>query len=244
MSKIWMMGGVAATALMAVLAATPEPARSSQDLLAKAQSEFATKARTAVMQRRVAQDATQAASQDPAVLEEIAAPQPAPYMVASLESLPPSPAARAETPVIAAAPVPVERSVEVPVVTGNSESIVTKASAPVADAAIVEKTAEVTVSPQPAGVVPESEPAAIAAAATPPVIEQVAPSTDAAVRPDAAARPHAAVTRKTRRASNQLATGHTTRQSEPGVSLDAMPRSLRSLRARAPEIAAMIERYM
>ena len=56
MSKIWMMSSVASIAAVAAMAWGAQPARSSQDWLAKAQSEFATKARDAVIQRRLSQE--------------------------------------------------------------------------------------------------------------------------------------------------------------------------------------------
>ncbi len=48
MKTVWMMSSAAAVAAVVAMVWGAQPARSSQDWLAKAQSEFATKARNAV----------------------------------------------------------------------------------------------------------------------------------------------------------------------------------------------------
>jgi hypothetical protein len=52
MTKIWMISGAVVAVSVAVMAWSPRPARTSEDLLGKAQSEFAIKARDALIQRR------------------------------------------------------------------------------------------------------------------------------------------------------------------------------------------------
>ena len=54
MTRFWMMGGVAIAVSVGVMAWSPRPTPASEDLLRKAQSEFAIKARDALIQRRMA----------------------------------------------------------------------------------------------------------------------------------------------------------------------------------------------
>jgi hypothetical protein len=58
MRKFWMMGGAIIAVSVAAMAGNTQPVRSSESLLGKAQSEFAMKARDALMQRYMAQSAT------------------------------------------------------------------------------------------------------------------------------------------------------------------------------------------
>lgn len=58
MTKLWMIGGTIAAVSVALMVWDPRPARPSEDLLRKAQSEFAIKARDAVTQRYMAQSST------------------------------------------------------------------------------------------------------------------------------------------------------------------------------------------
>ena len=91
MTRFWMMGGVAIAVSVGVMAWSPRPTPASEDLLRKAQSEFAIKARDALIQRRMALAPTSAL------------PSPSqPYMVASLEPVAPPRIAIAETPAEAA----------------------------------------------------------------------------------------------------------------------------------------------
>src|ERR1043165_4331559 len=80
MNKFWMMGGAIIAVSVAAMVWNARPVRSSENLLGKAQSEFAAKARDALIQRQMAQTSTA-----PAV---VAPPKPetlSPYVVASLE---------------------------------------------------------------------------------------------------------------------------------------------------------------
>jgi hypothetical protein len=242
MSKVWMMSAVAVAALMAITVWAPQPARSSQDLLAKAQSEFASKARDAVIQRRMAQS-TQGI-QDPvesaaASLPQAAEPvQPKPLVVASLDPVPPL-AAVTQASAVAVTPAPIENTLERPMMDASRDSVSTVPSAPVADVPVNQKLADSGVTPPPTEAAsPEFNPVTATALPAQPPIKHPASSGDAM------ARPAAAVTRKTRRVSNQPATGRIIHRPEPKVSIDAMPRSIETLRMHAPEIAAIIRGYL
>ena len=96
MRKFWMMGGAIIAVSVAAMAWNTQPVRSSESLLGKAQSEFAMKARDALMQRYMAQSSTASvaavASKSIAVasLEPVAAP----VVIASktpLEAIAPEP---------------------------------------------------------------------------------------------------------------------------------------------------------
>jgi len=84
MKKFWMMGGAVIAVAVTAMVWNSGPVRSSENLLGKAQSEFAAKARDALIQRQMAQ-----ASIAPSVVavpktEALKTEAPAPYVVASL----------------------------------------------------------------------------------------------------------------------------------------------------------------
>jgi hypothetical protein len=242
MSKVWMISGAAIATLIAVAAWAPQPARSSQDLLAKAQSEFASKARDAVIQRRMAQSTQRV--QDPiesaaASLPQAAEPvQPKPLAVASLDPVPPL-AAVTQASAVAVTPAPIENILERPAMDASRDNVSTVPSAPVADVPVNRKLADSGVTAPPTEAAsPESDPVTATTVPAQPPIKQPASSVDVT------ARHAAAVTRKARRASNPSATGRIIHRPEPNVSIDAMPRSIETLRTHAPEIAAIIRGYL
>ena len=55
MNKFWMMGGAIIAVSVTAMVWNAGPVRSSENLLGKAQSEFAAKARDALIQRQMAQ---------------------------------------------------------------------------------------------------------------------------------------------------------------------------------------------
>jgi hypothetical protein len=80
MNKFWMMGGAIVAVSVTAMVWSAGPVRSSENLLGKAQSEFAMKARDALLQRYMAQSSTA-----PAVVASPKLETPLPYVVASLE---------------------------------------------------------------------------------------------------------------------------------------------------------------
>src|SRR4051794_36011313 len=80
MNKFWMMSSTVIAASVAAVIWGAGPVRSTENLLGKAQSEFAAKARDALIQRQIAQATV--APQVPAAPKTEA---PSPYVVASLE---------------------------------------------------------------------------------------------------------------------------------------------------------------
>jgi hypothetical protein len=231
MTKIWMISGAVVAVSVAVMAWSPRPARTSEDLLGKAQSEFATKAREALVQRRMT---TASASTVPTVPQR-------PDVVASLEPVTPT-IAVAETPAKAVAPV-------LPVVTTASpDAPITSAELPAvpemvppAPKAVETETAQPqTLSlPEPSAAAATSKPVPIVA----PAPELPAVSTRVVSPTRAEAEQPQKLARKTRRASNELGTKNVVRRSERVGSRYSTPYGLQALRAHAPEIAAAIASY-
>ena len=79
MSKFWMIGVTAIVVSVASVALQVRPVRSSDDLLGKAQAQFAIKARDALVQRRMT-------SAPPSPVDAAPAGAELPYVVASLET--------------------------------------------------------------------------------------------------------------------------------------------------------------
>ena len=239
MSKFWMMGGAVIAVSVAAMVWNPGPVRSSEDLLGKAQSEFAMKARDALVQRRMAAQASAApASTEPSVTES--APQSAstkPYVVASLEPVAPPMATlvptRSEATIAEAAPAPVEA----PVASRDSSVPPVTPAAPAVDAAppMEAKTVSLPAAPQ-ASTPPQPVPAATQ------VSEPAKDDTPAATPAPAKSRQKVKTAHRTNQ--KEPMAGSTVRRSERTASRNAMPYNLETLRARAPEIAAAIARYM
>lgn len=175
MKKFWMMGGAAVVVTVAAFV-WASPVRSSENLLSKAQSEFAAKARDALMQRQMVQG--------PVMPAALPAPKSAPVqseVIASPEPVAPTPVAAPEMPVEIKAPeakTVTVASLETP--TLSRETV----SAP-------------SIPPAPA---PEPLPAPAAEVAPPAKIQLAAvpqePQAEVSPKPAAAAAPVAEVTRE------------------------------------------------
>jgi hypothetical protein len=253
MNKIWMMGSVAAVATVAAMVWGAPPARSSQDWLAKAQSEFATKARDAVIQRRIGQGMSQNMNQDQGVAQNpvmVAVATPADQLApVAAEPAPAPPATVTQEP--AAAPV-VESTKELPVAPAASEAVsspteVVPMSQPVelsvdtparregaADPAVAESEVRHVAASKPAEVAPPVQ-AEAAPLQAEPVIKRAA-------RPSVAETQPREVASKNRHVAKQTAPVRASRRSGSDNSVEAQ--GMRALRQHAPEIAAMIGRYM
>jgi len=216
------------------MAWSPRPTPTSEDLLRKAQSEFAIKARDALIQRRMALAPTSAL------------PSPSrPYMVASLEPVAPPRIAIAETPAEAAAPVPPSAPAMLPDAAVTSNKLPAPPEIPAAPKAEEKETIE-----SPTVSFPEP-PAAAAAEAIEPVpavaaAPELAAVSTQVIAPTGAAPPQRPrkLAPKTRRTPTERSTKSVPRRFEPVGSRDSIPYNLQTLRARAPEIAAAIARYM
>ncbi|CAN0422329.1 unnamed protein product, partial [Phaeothamnion confervicola] len=117
MKKFWMMGGTVIAVSVTVMVWNLGPVRSSENLLVKAQSEFAAKARDALIQRQMAQATTA-----PPVMAAPKTEAPSPYVVAALE------------PVAAPTVVTRELRFEAPVPAPEPQAAVEPQSVPVASA--------------------------------------------------------------------------------------------------------------
>jgi hypothetical protein len=240
MSKFYMMGAAVIAVSVAVVAWGCRPVRTSDDLLGKAQAEFEMKARDALIQRRM----TQVAPAPAAPSAPASVPEPT-YAVASLEPVVPPTIAAPSAPVVAAAP-------EAPTVTADSldapaasPKLSVPPELPSAPAAEDKKATESQMASQP--VPPATENAvtpnpAPAVAPTP----EVATVTTPVVTPTVGATPRepVKVTRKTCRASHEPRANVVARRYDRDAARYSMPYNLQALRARAPEIAAAIARYM
>src|SRR5882757_6184523 len=136
MNKVGMMGSTVLAASVAAVIWGAGPVRSTENLLGKAQSEFAAKARDALIQRQMAQ-----ATMAPLVMAAPKTEAPPPYVVASLEPVAapvvtreirveaPAPERQAavEPPTVTAAPV------EAPMALQATISIPAPAPAPAAE---------------------------------------------------------------------------------------------------------------
>jgi hypothetical protein len=234
MTRFWMMGGVAIAVSVGVMAWSPRPTPASEDLLRKAQSEFAIKARDALLQRRMA------------VAPTSALPSPSqPYMVASLEPVAPPRIAIAETPAEAVARVPTAAPAASPDAAVTSTELPAPPEIPAAPKAEEKETIEshaVSLPAPPAAAAAEAMEPVPAVAAAP----ELAAASTQVVAPMGVAPPQRPrkLAPKTRRTPTERSTKSVARRSERVGSRDSMPYNLEALRARAPEIAAAIARYM
>lgn len=266
MSKIWMTSGVVTATLVVAMAWGAEPRRSSRDWLAKAQSEFASKGRDAVLRRRGSQGIVQITGQNASQETALAADDPvrkpsSPVVVVAADPVR-SPLATVIDPSTAAVAPPVKPPLELP---APPNSLVPVEVATHANAVVTPVPAEISsfgkkvvsndrislVGPQPDA---RDQSSSRAAQVVPlPLIEtkpsQPRPVADAmkadepvigqAAPPAAvAADPRERAHPKTRRMANT-----DDRRAGPlGTSIEA--RGLKVLRQHAPEIAAMIRRSM
>jgi hypothetical protein len=242
MNKFWMMGVAAITVTVAVMALDSRPVRSSEDLpgkdlLGKAQSEFAIKARDALVQRRMVQASTAQASTAPELASAPPSVPQSPYKVASLEPVAPPTITVPQAVVSPVAPV----SPELPAAKKTEEKTEDKESTtePQVTSLPGSPATENAVTPKPAPIV----------AVTPELTTVTAKGVTPA---GGTQRARAKNIRQAQRASNAPKIAPKTaprtktivRRSEPYASRNSMPYSMEALRARAPELAAAIARYM
>jgi hypothetical protein len=252
MSKLWMMGAAVIAVSVAVVAWGGRPVRTSDDLLGKAQAEFAIKARDALIQRQMVQVSTASVA--------LTAPKSAPLspgVVASLEPVAaPAPAAAPEAPLEVAAPEALTvtvASLEAPAV--SRDIVGSPASVPALAPVVAPATEDAPAAKPQLASLPEAPRVSVA----PKQIAPEAPKDIAAVAPlsEIAKADEPAVTRnsvapgrrfkaegKTRHVQRERKTNAAVYRSEGRAPRYATPYNLESLRARAPEIAAAIARYM
>jgi hypothetical protein len=244
MRKFWMISGAIIAVSAAAMVWHPQPVRSSEGLLGKAQAEFATRARDALIARRMAQ-----ASTAPAETSAPASVPTQPYVVASLEPIaPPTIAAREATVVVVApvSPAATTDSLDSPVepskLPASPELLATpktedKAATEPQIASLPEPpVVENTVTPKPA---PTVAPTPELAMVTTPVV-----TTSTVIPTGATPRTPAKVAHKAHPTSHQPNTNPVVRRSEQVAPRNSTPYSLEALRAHSPELAAAIARYM
>jgi hypothetical protein len=242
MRKFWMIGGAVLAVSAAAVLWSPQPVRSSGSLLGKAQSEFAIKARNALIQRRMATIV-------PAHTSVPTSISPPPYVVASLEP-------------VAPLTIAVLKETVVPVAPASMATTAGSHNAPVASPNL-SVLSEFVVAPKSEGVVSEPQigplpvPPAAETTATPKPAPAVAPTPELAtvIKPVVVA-PAVTPTRATPQApakvghkgyralNNEPNTSAVVRRSERAAPRYSTPYSIEALRAHAPEIAAAIARYM
>jgi hypothetical protein len=239
MSKFWMIGVTAVVVSVASVALQVRPVRSSDDLLGKAQAQFAVKARDALIQRRMT-------SAPPSPVDAAPAGAELPYVVASLGPVAVPTTARFETPVAAVAqeaPLPTPSSFDVLVAAPKSPAAdtveTTKAIEPPPVVLPATPASEQVVDPKAA---PLTAPSPAPAAAPAPEATAVTPvaTAETAVAPHEAAK----AIHKPRRASNEPRMNAVAHRYERETYGYSVPYNLQSLRAHAPEIAAAVARYM
>jgi hypothetical protein len=223
---------------------SPQPVRSSEVLLGKAQSEFATKARDALIRRRMAEL--------PMLPTELSSPPSVPtppYVVVSLEPVaPPTIAAPKESTV----PTPVSPTMTA----GSSDVQVALPNLPILPQFVAGPKTEDKEAAEPQ-IASLPEPPAAENAVTSKPAPAVAPTPELAtvtkpvdvapaVTPTRATpQAPAKVAHKAHRApNNESNTNTVVRRSERAAPGYSTPYSIETLRAHAPEIAAAIARYM
>jgi hypothetical protein len=249
MNKFGMMGSTVLAASVAAVIWGAGPVRSTENLLGKAQSEFAAKARDALIQRQMAQTTTA-----PMVMAAPKTEAPTPYVVASLEPVA-APVISREIRVEAPAPE-AQAAVEPPTVTVASieapialPTVSAPAPAPIAEETQATKLQLASLPEEPkSSVLPKQ----IAVA---PVSEVAKAETPAVTGTTAEPRRKFKAERKTRQVQRERNTndGYRAERSERHERSERYerrapryetPYNLETLRARAPEIAAAIARYM
>ncbi|MBA2398705.1 MAG: hypothetical protein H0V72_08390 [Bradyrhizobium sp.] len=238
MSKFWVMGGAIMAVSVAVMAWNTQPVRSSESLLSKAQSEFAMKARDALMQRYMAQSATASAAavapKSTALLPYAVAslePVAAPMVVArktSLEAIAPQPQTVTVAPLDA--PIAMQEVAPPPPVALPDPSADGTPATKMQIASLPDEP-QMSLSPKP---IAEAAPVSELAKADRPI---VTPTSVAPRRQTKAAH-------NTRHKQEQPITNTVVHRSKRTASRTLTPRDLESLRARSPELAAAIARYM
>ena len=244
MRKYWMIGGAVIVMSAAAALWSPQPVRSSEVLLGKAQSEFATKARDALIRRRMAE-----LPMLPTQLSSAQSVPTPPYVVVSLEPVAPPTIAVLKESIV---PAPVSPTVTA----GYSGAPVALPNLPVSPEFVTApKTADKEAAEPQIASLPE--PLAAEHAVTPKPVPAVAPTPELitvtmpvavapAVTPTRATpQAPAKVAHKAHRAPNSESNTNTVvRRSERAAPGYSTPYSIGTLRAHAPEIAAAIARYM
>ncbi len=247
MNKFWMMGSTVLAASVAAVIWGAGPVRSTENLLGKAQSEFATKARDALIQRQMAQ-----ATMAPQVSAAPKTEAPSPYVVASLEPV--------------AAPL-MTREIRLEAPAPEPQAAVEPQTVPVAS--VEAPIAMPAPAPAPTLAAEETQPTKLQLAALEepsskvlPKQIAVAPVSEAASADTPVVTPTAAEPRRKLKAERKTRQVQRERNSNDGYRSErserherparierrapryATPYNLETLRARAPEIAAAIARYM
>jgi hypothetical protein len=237
MKTVWMMSSAAAVAAVVATVWGAQPARSSQDWLAKAQSEFATKARNAVIQRQIGKDVGGPESQVAVAVADL----PAPVAAKSVPTLP--------TPIVqaSAAPQAIELSKDIVVASAAADDVTTPPpsfSSSIHDEASIPAPVPphirdlATIKPADPAAAQPVVPALPQPAAEATSVATAAPAAKSAARPSVAE----SAPQKARRVAKSVASSHTSRRSASGSSMEM--RGLDALRRHAPEIAAMVRSYM
>ncbi|MBN8993002.1 MAG: hypothetical protein J0H42_32605 [Rhizobiales bacterium] len=258
MKKFWMMSGTVIAVSVTVMVWNLGPVRSSENLLVKAQSEFAAKARDALIQRQMAQVTTA-----PPAMTAPKTEAPSPHVVAAVEPVAAPTVAPRETRFEAPVPAPEPQaavepqtvpvaSVEAPIAAPEVVSAPTAPSAPAAEDTPAPKMqlAALPAEPQ-SSVLPKQ----IAVA---PVSEVAKAETPAVTPPQAEPRRQFKAERKPRHVQRERRTNdgyrsdrydrsdryERTERVERRTPRYLSPYNLDTLRARSPELAAAIARYM
>jgi hypothetical protein len=245
MRKFWMIGGAVIAMSAAAALWNPQPVRSSEVLLGKAQSEFAVKARDALIRRRMAEL--------PMLPTDISAPPSVPtppYVVVSLEPVPPPTFEAPKESIVPIAPVSPATVAE------SHDAPVAISDLPVLPEFVAVPKTEKKEAAEPQ-IVSLPEPPAVENVVTPKLVPAVAPTPElitvtmpvvaAPVVTPIRATPQAPakVAHKAHRAANnEPNTNIVVRRSERAAPGYSTPYSLETLRAHAPEIAAAIARYL
>jgi hypothetical protein len=246
MKKFWMMGGAVIAVSVAAMVWNAGPVRSAENLLARAQSEFAAKARDALIQRQMAQ-----ATMAPLAIAVSKTDAPSPYVVASLDPVAAPAVATREIRFEAPAPEPqaaVEpqtvtvASVEPQIALPAAVSGPAPAPTPAAEETPATKLQVAALEEPKSSVLPKQIDVA-------PVSEAAKAETRAVTRTSAEPRRQFKAERKTRHVQRERRTNDVYRAERPErferrAPRYATPYNLEALRARSPELAAAIARYM
>ena len=254
MKKFWMMGGAVIAVAVAAMVWNSGPVRSSENLLGKAQAEFAAKARDALIQRQMAHAPTA-----PPVISAPKTEVQAPYVVASLGPVGAPTAVSRETRVEIPAPAQEPQAVTVaPVDAPVASQEVVSPAAPTAPVAEETPAPKMQLAALPAEPQASEAPKQIAAAPASVVAKAETPAVTGNY--DEPKRQFKAE-RKTRHVKRErkMNDDYRAERSDRYDRSDRYERSERverrapryissynldSLRARSPELAAAISRYM
>jgi hypothetical protein len=268
MSKIGITSGTAIALSVMATVLYYQPSHASDALLAKAQSEFTAKARDAVLQRRAqAQTGMVLAAvpqSEPAQTYKLASPSPAAVsapapVMASERTIPARPAtapvqteaapAQAVTADVVEAPVVVARLPDVDTAVSSEtkvEEVRAEAKPLPVEHIETPKQPELPQAAAPQVVTPAAQVVTAAPQVVAPAPQVVAPAPQVATPATNSAAPATAKTQKATREAAKTVSGRNPnlRQLQREFAAGRMPYNAEALRARAPEIAAAIARYM